>query len=130
MAENRRPFFYRETSGIRITVHSMYLPDHSQPLSYQYVFAYFVRLENVAQRTVQLLTRYWLIHDDIGEDYEVRGDGVVGEQPILAPGDVHEYNSFSVLKSSRGWMEGSYRFVTSDDTIFDAFIPRFDLIAS
>jgi ApaG protein len=78
---------------------------------------------------VQLLSRHWYIHDSIGEDYEVAGDGVVGEQPTLLPGGVHEYNSFCVLRSPNGHMEGSYRFVCDDDTSFDAAIPRFLLIA-
>jgi ApaG protein len=75
------------------------------------------------------MSRRWTIYDSIGEELEVVGDGVVGLQPILGPGDVHEYQSFCVLKSSRGWMEGEYYFRTTDNTYFTAFIPRFDLIA-
>ncbi|HMO60061.1 MAG TPA: Co2+/Mg2+ efflux protein ApaG [Roseiflexaceae bacterium] len=125
----KRPFYYRETIGIRVTVRPMYLPDHSQPERDHYVFAYFIRIENAGRRTVQLLSRHWFIHDSIGEDNEVVGDGVVGEQPILAPGDVHEYQSFCILKSGSGYMEGSYRFIAHDDTLFDAYIPRFELQA-
>lgn len=125
-----RPFYYKETSGIRITVRPLYLSDQSQPAHRHYVFAYFVRIENVSKRTVQLLSRRWLIHDSIGEDHEVVGDGVVGEQPVLAPGGVHEYQSFCVLKSPSGYMEGSYRFIGRDDLLFDAAIPRFDLVAA
>ncbi|HEU4327633.1 MAG TPA: Co2+/Mg2+ efflux protein ApaG [Roseiflexaceae bacterium] len=125
-----RPFYYRETHGIRVFVRPVYLPDHSQPEQRNYVFAYFVRIENIDRRTVQLLARRWQIHDSIGEDYEVVGDGVVGEQPVLEPGQVHEYQSFCVLKSSSGHMEGSYRFFVSDDhSTFEAAIPRFDLTA-
>ena len=125
----RRPFYYRETEGIRITVRPVYLEDQSMPVVRRYVFVYFIRIENVAQRVVQLLSRHWYIHDSIGEDYEVVGDGVVGEQPTIHPGGVHEYNSFCVLKSPDGHMEGSYRFVCDDNTSFDATIPRFLLVA-
>lgn len=126
----RRPFFYKETQGIRITVRPVYLPDHSQPLLQRFVFAYFIRIENVSPKTVQLLSRRWLIHDSIGEEHEVVGDGVVGQQPTLAPGDVHEYQSFCVLKSRSGSMEGSYSFIGRDDVLFDAMIPRFILDAA
>jgi len=75
------------------------------------------------------MSRRWLIYDSIGEELEVVGDGVVGLQPVLGPGDVHEYQSYCVLKSPRGWMEGEYFFRTLDNTTFAAIIPRFDLIA-
>lgn len=124
---SRRPFFYRETDGIRISVRPAYLDEQSLPVLQRYVFAYFIRIENSSQRTVQLLARRWQIHDSIGEEHEVVGDGVVGQQPTLAPGDVHEYNSFCILKSPSGHMEGSYRFRRDDDTLFEAIIPRFTL---
>src|SRR4029434_10301552 len=91
---NANPFFYQETQGIRISVRPLYLEEQSQPILHRYVFAYFIRIENVSQRTVQLLSRHCYIHDSIGEDSEVAGDGVVGQQPTLQPGDVHEYQSF------------------------------------
>jgi ApaG protein len=125
----RRPFYYRETRGIRITVRPVYLEDQSMPVIQRFVFVYFIRIENVSQRTAQLISRHWYIHDSIGEDYEVAGDGVVGEQPTLAPGGVHEYNSFCILKSPNGHMEGSYRFVHEDGSDFEAAIPRFQLVA-
>lgn len=124
---NSNRFFYKETLGIRVSVRPLYLPDHSRPSRGEYVFAYFVRIENVSRRTVQLLSRRWHIHDSIGEDIEVAGDGVVGEQPFLGPNDVHEYQSFCVLKSPSGYMEGSYRFIGADDLLFEATIPRFVL---
>jgi len=124
-----KPFLYQETQGIRISVRPLYLEVQSQPILRRYVFAYFIRIENVSQRTVQLLTRHWYIHDSIGEDSEVAGDGVVGEQPTLHPGDVHEYQSFCILKSPNGHMEGSYQFVRTDSSTFDATIPRFLLAA-
>ncbi|MBO9312309.1 MAG: Co2+/Mg2+ efflux protein ApaG [Chloroflexus sp.] len=125
----RRPFYYRLSEGMRISVRPYYLPGHSFPPLQRYVFAYEVRIENISRRTAQLMRRRWLIYDSIGEEQEVVGDGVVGLQPTLGPGDVHEYQSFCVLKSPRGWMEGEYFFRTPDNQTFAASIPRFDLIA-
>ena len=123
------PFFYRQTEGIRITVQPTYIRDESRPWQQHHVFAYAVRIENVGALPAQLISRRWLIHDDIGDDREVEGEGVVGEQPVIGPGQVHEYRSFCVLKAGRGFMEGEYRFVRSDGTRFLAQIPRFTLSA-
>lgn len=122
-------FFYRITNGVRITVRPLYLPEHSEPHAGKFVFAYFIRIENVGDQPAQLLRRHWRIHDSAGEITEVEGDGVVGEQPLLAPGDVHQYQSFCVLKSRRGHMEGTYQLVRGDGTPFEAVIPRFELDA-
>ncbi len=125
-----RAFFYRETNGVRVTVRPVYLREHSEPSQGHYVFAYYVRIENVSTRAAQLLTRRWLIHDSIGEDTEVLGEGVVGEQPTIAAGGVHEYQSFCVLKSGEGFMEGHYGLLWEDGNSFEAIIPRFVLSAS
>jgi ApaG protein len=125
-----QPFFYKESFGIRITVRPVYLRDQSEPSAGHYVFAYFVRVENVGRQAAKLVSRRWLIHDSIGEDTEVQGEGVVGEQPLIAPGQVHEYQSFCILKSGEGYMEGQYNFVCPDSTTFSAEIPRFILSAS
>ncbi|MDO8502222.1 MAG: Co2+/Mg2+ efflux protein ApaG [Gemmatimonadaceae bacterium] len=124
------PFFHMESLGIRITVRPIYLRDQSEPSARHYVFAYFVRIENVGDQAAQLISRRWLIHDSTGEDVEVEGEGVVGEQPLIAPGKVHEYQSFCILKSGEGFMEGHYNFVRADSTTFRAEIPRFLLSAS
>ncbi len=108
----------------------MYLRDQSEPSARHYVFAYFVRIENVTTHTLQLMSRRWLIHDAAGEDIEVKGDGVVGEQPLIQPGAVHEYQSFCILKSGEGYMEGHYNFVGPDEAALQAEIPRFTLSAS
>ena len=121
------PFFYRETLGIRITVRPSYVGEQSLPAAGRFVFAYAVRIENVGRATAQLMARRWRIHDAIGEELEVAGDGVVGEQPTLPPGAVHEYGSFCILKGPSGFMEGSYRFVRADGSEFDAVVPRFEL---
>ena len=122
-----KPFYYRLTNDIRVTVRPVYVPDRSSPDAEQFVFAYFVRIENVGEQAARLLSRRWLIHDSMGEDTVVEGDGVVGEQPLLAPGQIHEYQSFCVLKSPSGWMEGEYLFERPDGSQFQAQIPRFDL---
>jgi ApaG protein len=129
VTDKGKPFYYRQTGGIRITVRPVFLPERSQPAKQQYVFAYFVRIENVASATLQLRTRQWLIHDSIGEETVVEGEGVVGEQPVLAQGQVHEYQSFCVLKSPSGFMEGKYIFHGPDGTRIPAEIPRFHLQA-
>lgn len=119
------------TAGIRITVRPAFLTMHSRPAAGHYVFAYAVRIENVSAIQVQLTHRQWRIHDDTrgGEDQEVQGEGVVGEQPVLRPGAVYEYRSYCVLKGPSGAMEGSYRFERADGTAFAARIPRFALDA-
>ena len=122
-----RPFYYRETEGIRVTVRPTFLKDQSHPERGQFVFAYLVRIENVSRTAARLLTRRWLIHDSVGEETEVEGEGVIGEQPRLPPGGVHEYRSFCVLRSESGYMEGHYGFVRDDGSAFKALIPRFTL---
>ena len=121
------PFFYRETDGIRVTVRPRYLREHSRPWRGQYVFAYSVRIENVGTQAAQLLWRHWYIHDPVAGDQEVEGEGVVGAQPRLEPGEVHEYESYCVLRSPEGHMEGYYEFVREDGSTFRAEIPRFEL---
>jgi ApaG protein len=119
--------FYAITEGIRVTVTPRYIAEQSRPALGHFVFAYRVRLENVGDRPAQLLARRWLIHDEAGQDSEVAGEGVVGEQPTLPPGGVYTYQSSAVLRAPRGWMEGEYHFVRPDGTAFDATIPRFIL---
>ncbi len=125
-------FYYRITESIRITVRPAYLPGQSRPSLGHFVFAYSVRIENVGTEPAKLLTRLWRIHDSVGlgEDHEVKGDGVVGEQPRLEAGRVHEYQSYCILKSPNGHMEGHYEFVRDSGVRFLAFIPRFDLNAT
>lgn len=122
-------FYYKLTAGIRIKVRPVYAPEHSDPLEPRYLFVYHIRIENVGDSTAQLLWRHWYIHDDAEGDSEVEGEGVIGEQPVLAPGDVHEYESYCVLKAPSGWMEGYYEFRRTDGSEFRAQIPRFDLKA-
>jgi ApaG protein len=128
----RRPlFYYKETHGIRVSVRPVYLPDQSYPAQSKFVFAYFVRLENVGAQSAQLLSRKWRIHDTVGDglDTTVEGDGVVGKCPDIAPGQIHEYESYCVLKSASGFMEGQYFFKRADRLLFAVDIPRFLLDA-
>lgn len=117
--------FQRTTEGIRISAQPFYLGDHSDPEESQYVFSYHIRIENEGDRPAQLLWRHWYIHDSAGEDSEVEGEGVVGEQPLIAPGEAHEYQSFCILQSPSGHMEGYYEFRRPDGSMFRAGIPRF-----
>lgn len=125
----KRPFFYKETHGFRIAVVPEYLTEESDPDAGRFVFAYVVRIENCSRSAAQLVRRHWIISDAIGEQYTVSGDGVVGQQPYLRVGDVHEYRSFCVLKSARGTMSGYYTFYSPDREPFDVAIPLFDLVA-
>jgi len=125
-----RPFFYKETHGFRIFVRPAYLPDESDVTAGRFVFSYTVRIENCSPHPAQLRSRHWYITDNIGEQYTVVGDGVVGQQPHLRPGAVHEYRSFCVLKSGQGTMSGFYTFVNDDDISVDAIIPLFELSAN
>lgn len=118
----------RLTNNIRISVVGRYQPDYSKPTKDQYVFSYHIIIENCGKDTVQLLRRHWVITNSLGLVQEVEGEGVIGKQPILKPGDIHRYNSWCPLTSPLGFMEGSYLF-TNHDTgeEFRAEVPRFKL---
>jgi ApaG protein len=123
-------FYHRITDGIRVTVRPAFAPDHSDPREPRFVFVYRIRIENVGDRTARLMRRHWHIQDDAAGPAEVEGAGVVGQQPVLAPGDVHEYESFCVLRGPTGRMSGTYRFRRPDGAEFDVDIPRFELRAA
>ena len=115
------------TRGIRIQVKSTYLSDRSSPRDSQYLFAYQVRISNEGTTTAQLVSREWIITSAEGDVERVKGPGVVGEQPVLAPGGSFEYTSYCPLKTSVGSMHGSYQMVTADGEQFDAQIAPFTL---
>ena len=119
--------YQKTTRSIEVTVIPLYLDDQSDPDKNRYVWAYQVSLENKGRETVQLLTRYWNITDANGKVLEVRGDGVVGEQPVLRPNDIFEYTSGTPLSTPSGIMVGSYQMKTSDGESFDVAIPAFSL---
>jgi ApaG protein len=114
-------------ADIRIDVQTAYLPDQSEPSDQRYLFSYTVTIHNDGALPTRLLTRRWLITDANGKVQEVRGDGVVGEQPKIPPGRMHRYSSGAVLETPVGTMEGSYGMVSDDGERFEAPIPRFRL---
>ena len=115
------------TRGIRVTVKSHYIADQSSPANRRYVFAYTVKIENQGDAPAQLVSRHWIITDATGHVEEVKGDGVVGKQPRLAPGEAFEYTSGCVLRTAHGTMRGSYRMVRDDGNGVDATIAPFGL---
>jgi ApaG protein len=115
------------TRKIRIQVRSRYLPERSAPPQHQWFFAYRIRIANESSETIQLLTRHWVITDANGRVEEVNGEGVVGEQPILDPGDTFEYTSGCPLTTPFGSMKGEYRMVSRLGEEFDVTIPPFVL---
>ena len=114
------------TRGIRVQVEVQHSPEHSVPGN-QWFFLYTILISNEGAETVQLLSRHWIITDATGRTEEVRGDGVVGEQPVLQPGDSFEYTSGCPLKTPFGEMRGSYQMVIEDGGSFDVEIPPFML---
>lgn len=118
------------TAGIRITVSPVYIDGQSNPMSRRFVFGYFIRIENEGVEEVQLLRRHWVIRDSSGRIKEVEGEGVIGEQPVIAVGAAHEYSSYCVLESFEGSMEGTYMMERSNGARFRAEIPRFVLRAA
>ncbi len=107
-------------------VKPQFLEDQSEPTENHFVWAYHVRIENNGERTVQLLNRHWTITDAFGRIQEVRGPGVVGEQPVLAPGESFEYTSGTPLGTPSGIMSGTYE-MADDDDLFEVVIPAFSL---
>jgi ApaG protein len=113
------------TQGIQVEVQSQYLEEQSHPPSRRFVFAYTITITNHSKEVVQLLSRHWVITNALGESEEVRGPGVVGEQPILNPGDSFRYSSGAVLPTERGTMQGTYQMHRADGAQFDARIAPF-----
>ncbi len=110
---------------IRVHAVAQYLPEQSEPKAGRYVFAYHITIRNEGPQPAQLLTRHWIITDSDGQVQEVRGVGVIGEQPEIAPGESFEYTSGCALATPIGTMQGSYRMRTADGTLFDTEIPEF-----
>jgi ApaG protein len=123
----RADMYSETTRAITVTVRPIYLEEQSSPERQQFVWAYHVRIENKGPDTVQLRNRYWRITDALGRVQEVRGAGVVGEQPLLKPGDSFEYTSGTPLPTPSGIMAGSYEMETSVGERFNVTIPAFSL---
>ena len=115
------------TNNVRVEVLSRYSPENSRPQQSAWVFEYTVRITNLGQDTVQLISRHWTITDALEHTEEVRGLGVVGEQPTLAPGESFKYSSWCPLKTPTGMMHGTYQMVGSDGGQFDIEIAPFGL---
>ncbi len=115
------------TRAIRVTVDPIYLNEQSSPEDSHFVWAYQVKIENDGAETVQLINRHWRITDSLGRLQEVRGEGVVGEQPVLRPGEAYQYTSGTPLATPSGIMAGSYEMVTMAGERFDVEIPAFSL---
>ncbi len=115
------------TRGIRVQAQSYYDEERSSPQESYYFFAYQVRISNVGEETARLVSREWIITDAQGQEQRVQGPGVVGEQPVLAPGEMFEYTSFCPLPTPVGTMHGTYQMVTPGGEHFDAAIAPFSL---
>jgi ApaG protein len=117
------------TNGVRVEVLSRHSPENSRPGQDEWVFQYTVRITNQGRETVQLVSRHWVITDALDHTEEVRGPGVVGEQPVLATGESFKYSSWCSLKTPTGMMRGAYRMVRTDGSQFDIAIAPFGLRA-
>jgi ApaG protein len=115
------------TRGVRVQVRSSYIPDRSSPRDAHFFFAYKIRISNLGEETVQLVSRHWIITDADNKVQEVKGEGVVGEQPFLRPSEKFEYTSGAAIATPVGTMRGSYQMVGEDGVQFDAPIPEFTL---
>jgi ApaG protein len=118
-----------ETRGIVVRVVVSYLPEQSEPQRGRWFWAYHVRIENEGRQAVQLLTRHWVITDGRGARHSVEGEGVVGEQPMIAPGASFDYVSGCPLATPSGAMQGTYHMIGEDGAAFDVDIPKFALLA-
>ena len=117
------------TKGIKITVQPKYQPEQSQPEEDKYIFSYEILIENKSEFTVQLMRRHWYIFDSVGAKREVEGPGVVGEQPVLAPGEKFKYKSWCPLLSQMGSMKGNFLMVRKDNNErFNVIVPQFQMI--
>ena len=123
-------FPYAETTrGVTVRVAVSYLPEQSEPERGRWFWAYHIRVENEGEQVVQLLTRHWVITDGRGARHSVEGEGVVGEQPIIAPGGAYDYVSGCPLTTPAGWMQGVYEMVDENGVGVTVAIPRFALTA-
>lgn len=114
--------------SIAVNVTPRYLPEQSNEAVAEYTFAYTVEIANLGDLTVQLLARHWIITDGNNSIREIEGEGVVGEQPYIKPGEIYQYSSGAILSTKTGTMEGSYKMCSDSGLLFDAIIKPFGLI--
>ena len=119
-----------KTRGIRVAVEARYLSEESEPEKSKYLFAYEITIENEGESPAQLVSRHWVIKDAFNGVEEVRGDGVVGQTPLLEPGESFTYSSYCPLRTDYGTMRGTYRMVRPSGEEFDATVAPFALMAS
>jgi ApaG protein len=119
--------FTKTTRDIKVTASPNFLAEHSEPTDSHYVWSYTIQLENFGDEPVQLINRHWKITDAQGVTQEVRGAGVIGEQPVLKPGEVFQYTSGTALNAPSGVMLGEYEMVTPTGEHFDVEVPAFSL---
>jgi ApaG protein len=119
--------YQAETHGVRVTVSPKFMEAESTPEQGRYFWAYTIEIVNLSERTMQLMTRHWLITDGRGEVHEVRGEGVIGKQPTLQPGESFSYTSGCPLMTPDGSMSGSYAMLGDDGTTFEVEVPLFPL---
>jgi ApaG protein len=119
--------FEAVTHDIHISVQPEYIPEQSNPSSSYFFFSYSVRIHNSSRRTVQLISRHWVIKDAFGKVEEVTGSGVIGVQPVLKPGQTFNYSSFCPLGTPTGYMKGAYTMVDADGEQLVVQIPQFTL---
>jgi ApaG protein len=115
------------TRGIRVTAEPEYNEQHSKPEASLYVYSYHITIYNEGKDVVQLLSRHWNIQDGFGHIEQVVGQGVIGQQPVLKPGEQFSYSSFCPLKTPTGTMQGTYQMRGSDQAMFDVMIAPFEL---
>lgn len=115
-------------SPIIVSARSEFLPDQSEPARGRFVFSYTITIANQGTTPAQLISRHWIITDESGAVQEVKGLGVIGQQPIISPGEKYTYSSGAVLDTATGTMTGSYQMKTNDNQMFEASIPTFALI--
>ena len=118
------------TRSIKVVVRPFYLDERSNILEKRFVFGYHVRIENRGDEEIQLLSRHWVIRDDQGRTREIEGEGVIGRQPVIEADNVHEYNSYCVIESFEGTMEGTYLMQLPSGERFHVEIPLFHLVAA
>uniref|UniRef100_UPI0035CA0B81 Co2+/Mg2+ efflux protein ApaG n=1 Tax=uncultured Sphingomonas sp. TaxID=158754 RepID=UPI0035CA0B81 len=118
-----------ETRGVIVRVAVSFLPEQSEPARGRWFWSYHIRIENAGAMVVQLLTRHWIITDGRGARHSVEGEGVIGEQPMIAPGESYDYVSGCPLSTPIGSMLGSYHMIGEDGSGFDVDIPKFGLVA-
>ena len=115
------------TNQIKIHVETTYLSNESNPDDNKYYFLYTVLIKNNSKKRAKLLSRHWIIKDDNGKVHDVKGEGVIGEQPDIRPGEEFQYTSGTMIETSFGTMRGSYHMIDDEDNYFDAVIPEFVL---